>query len=134
MIYNSIKKGGMRKMWLDKLKSLKRQSGKTIDQISAESGISKGTVNKIFAGQTKDPQYTTLKAIVNCLGFTVDDLDENDPPSQDVPDLGGSVEMETFVNILKLCGIKIPENSDISDDDYRFLSAMMSAVRDWFNK
>ena len=80
-------------MWLDKLKSLKRQSGKTIDQISAESGISKGTVNKIFAGQTKDPQYTTLKAIVNCLGFTVDDLDENDPPSQDVPDLGGSVEM-----------------------------------------
>ena len=121
-------------MWLDKLKSLKRQSGKTIDQISAESGISKGTVNKIFAGQTKDPQYTTLKSIVNCLGFTVDDLDENDPPSQDVPDLGGSVEMETFVNILKLCGIKIPENSDISDGDYRFLSAMMSAVRDWFNK
>lgn len=121
-------------MWLDKLKFLKKQSGKTIDQISAESGISKGTVNKIFAGQTKDPQYTTLKAIVNCLGFTVDDLDENDPPSQDVPDLGGSVEMETFVNALKLCGIKIPENSDISDDDYRFLSAMMSAVRDWFNK
>lgn len=119
-------------MWLDKLKYLKKQSGKTIDQISAESGISKGTVNKIFAGQTKDPQYTTLKAIVNCLGFTVDDLDENDPPSQDVPDLGGSVEMETFVNILKLCGIKIPENSDISDGDYRFLSAMMSAVRDWF--
>ena len=52
-------------MWLDKLKSLKRQSGKTIDQISEESGISKGTINKIFAGQTKDPQYTTLNDIEN---------------------------------------------------------------------
>lgn len=123
-------------MWLSKLKDLKKQSGKTIDQISEESGISKGTVNKIFAGQTKDPQYTTLKAIVNCMGFTIDDLDENETgsPDQNAPDSREPVDMETFVSILKLCGIKIPDNADISDEDYRFLSAMMSAVRNWFNK
>lgn len=62
-------------MWLDKLSEMKKISGKTTEQISEESGIPKGTLNKIFAGQTKDPKYTTLKVLVHCLGFSVDDLE-----------------------------------------------------------
>lgn len=66
-------------MWLNSLNSMKRQSGKTIEQISIEAGIPKGTLNKIFSGQTKDPQYSTLRAIVHCLGFTIDELEEKSP-------------------------------------------------------
>ena len=66
-------------MWLDSLNQMKRKSSKTIEQISIEAGIPKGTLNKIFSGQTKDPQYSTLRAIVHCLGFTIDELEENSP-------------------------------------------------------
>ena len=61
-------------MWLDILNDMKRRSGKTTEQISNASGIPKGTLNKLFAGQTKDPQYSTIYAVVHSLGYTVDDL------------------------------------------------------------
>ena len=68
-------------MWIDSLHKMKRKSGKTLEQISIEAGIPKGTLNKIFSGQTKDPQYSTLRAIVNCLGFSMDELEEKSPAS-----------------------------------------------------
>lgn len=61
-------------MWLDELVEMKRVSGKTLKQISAEAAIPLGTLNKIFAGQTADPKFETLKAIVHCLGYSLDDL------------------------------------------------------------
>lgn len=64
-------------MWLDNLIRIKKESGKTLEEISEISGIPRGTLNKIFAGQTKDPQLNTIKAIVHCLGFTLDDLDDD---------------------------------------------------------
>ena len=42
-------------MWLDNLNRIKKNSGMTIEQISEVSGVPKGTLNKLFAGQTKDP-------------------------------------------------------------------------------
>ena len=69
-------------MWLDNLIEMKRDAGKTLKQISEESGVSPGTVNKIFAGQTEAPKLETIKAIVYSLGFTLDDLD---PPPQTHP-------------------------------------------------
>ena len=63
-------------MWLEALNKFKRESKKTAEQISIESGVPRGTLNKLFAGQTKDPQYQTLKAVVNCLGHTIDELEE----------------------------------------------------------
>lgn len=62
--------------WYIRLCELKKQSKKTSDEIALESGIPKGTLNKLFAGQTKDPQLSTIKAVVHCLGHTLDDLDE----------------------------------------------------------
>lgn len=63
--------------WLDKINHMKKEKGMTTDDISKLSGIPKGTLNKLFAGQTKDPQLSTVKAVVHCMGFTLDDLDEN---------------------------------------------------------
>ncbi|CZT57881.1 hypothetical protein BN3661_02214 [Eubacteriaceae bacterium CHKCI005] len=63
-------------MWLETLRNFKKESGKTNEQIAVESDIPLGTLNKLFAGQTKDPQYSTLRKVVHCLGHTIDDLDE----------------------------------------------------------
>lgn len=72
----------MEVFWLDKINQMKKEKGMTTDDISNLSGIPKGTLNKLFAGQTKDPQLSTVKAVVHCMGFTLDDLDENvNPPA-----------------------------------------------------
>ena len=64
-------------MWLQNLIKLKRLSKKTLDQISTESGIPKGTLNKLFSGNTKDPQLSTIRAVVHTLGYTLDDLNND---------------------------------------------------------
>ena len=63
-------------MWLEKLKQMKKISGKTSKQISEETNISKSTIDKLFSGQTKEPYLSSTKAIVHCMGFTLDDLDD----------------------------------------------------------
>jgi transcriptional regulator with XRE-family HTH domain len=64
-------------VWLEKLNHLKKLSGMTIEQISAASCVPKGTLNKLFSGQTKDPQLSTVSAVVHCMGYTLDDLSDN---------------------------------------------------------
>lgn len=61
-------------MWLDNLNRMKKISKMTLDEISTKSGIPKGTLNKMFAGQTKDPQLNTIKTVVHTLGYSLDDL------------------------------------------------------------
>lgn len=61
-------------MWLEALKKMKKISGKTSKQISEETNISKSTIDKLFAGQTKEPYLVSTRAIVHCMGFTLDDL------------------------------------------------------------
>lgn len=65
-------------MWLTNLNRMKKISKKTLDEISLESSIPKGTLNKLFSGQTKDPQLSTIKAVVHTLGYTLDDLNNDD--------------------------------------------------------
>ena len=71
--------------WLDKLNQMKKNSGMTTDEISEKSKVPKGTLNKIFAGQTKDPQLGTIKAVVHCMGYTLDDLDDGSEKIEKAP-------------------------------------------------
>ena len=64
-------------MWLDNLNRLKKTSGLTLEQIAAASGVPKGTLNKLFSGQTKDPQLSTISAVVHSLGYTLDDISDD---------------------------------------------------------
>ena len=63
-------------MWLDKLRIMKKQSGKTSQSISDETGIPKSTIDKLLTGRTKDPALSMVRSIVHCLGYTLDDLDD----------------------------------------------------------
>lgn len=77
--------------WLDKINQMKKEKGMTTDDISNLSGIAKGTLNKLFAGQTKDPQLSTIKAVVHCMGYTLDDLDDkSDITVDETPQLSGN--------------------------------------------
>ena len=71
--------------WLDKLNQMKKKSGMTTDEISEKSKVPKGTLNKIYAGQTKDPQLGTIKAVVHCMGYTLDDLDDGSEKIEKAP-------------------------------------------------
>ena len=62
-------------VWCTRLNNLKKQCGMTLEQISQASGVPRGTLNKLFAGQTKDPQLGTVTAVLHCMGYTLDDLD-----------------------------------------------------------
>lgn len=63
-------------MWLDKLRDMKEQSGLTTKEISLKSKIPEPTLEKLFAGSTKDPKLTTMQQLVHFFGYTLDDLDD----------------------------------------------------------
>lgn len=65
-------------MNLDKMKKRKKELGMTNQELSERSGVPLGTVNKIFSGATKSPQYDTILALETVLGMTFY-RDENGP-------------------------------------------------------
>ncbi|MCD8391007.1 MAG: helix-turn-helix transcriptional regulator, partial [Firmicutes bacterium] len=46
----------------------------TYKSISEKTGIPQTTVEKLFCGRTKEPKLNTIKEVVHCLGYTLDDL------------------------------------------------------------
>lgn len=62
-------------MEIDLLKEKKKQLNMTTEELSQISGVPIGTLNKIFAGQTQDPKFETIKAICRALGMSLADLD-----------------------------------------------------------
>lgn len=63
-------------MWLDKFNELRRTSGLSLDEISAKSGVPKGTLAKITSGITKNPALETMRSLVHAMGFSLDDIED----------------------------------------------------------
>ena len=61
-------------MWNDALKAMKKNSGLTTTQIAEQSGIPEPTLEKLFAGATKEPKLETMRQLVHFLGYSLDDL------------------------------------------------------------
>lgn len=61
-------------MWLEKLRELKKESGKSTKQIAEERKLSHKTIERIFSGETDRPYMDTLYEIVTALGGSLDDL------------------------------------------------------------
>ena len=51
----------------EELKALKDKSGLTAQQIADKSNVPLPTVNRILSGQTQDPGYETLTAIIDAM-------------------------------------------------------------------
>ena len=63
-------------MWLDKLREMKNASELTTKEISFLSKIPEPTLEKIFAGVTKDPKLETMRQLVHFFVYTLDDLED----------------------------------------------------------
>lgn len=125
-------------MWLDTLKQMKKASKKTLEQISIESGVPKGTLNRIFGGQTADPQYKTLHSIVHCLGYTVDDLesnlDEKTSPTPEQSDAGEVEKVDRLLTDLLVGWGYIQSGEDITELDAEFLISWVRGLNAWFKQ
>lgn len=60
--------------WLENIKKLKKEKGMTNESLSALSGISAGTLNKLLSGATLDPKLSTLTDLSKALGCTLDEM------------------------------------------------------------
>lgn len=58
----------------DYLNTLKIKGNFTYSDISKLSGISEGTVRKVFSGETADPRFETLVKLVSSMGGSMDDI------------------------------------------------------------
>lgn len=80
-------------MTIEGLKKLKKELKLTNAQLSQESGVPLGTVNKIFSGATKSPQYDSVEAIERAIKEAVQRVNGKYPNSGDF-DLGAGVIRE----------------------------------------
>lgn len=64
--------------WLDNLRKLKSTTSETYKSIAEKTCMPQTTIEKLFNGRTKDPKLFMIRDVVHCLGYTLDDLlDEN---------------------------------------------------------
>lgn len=120
-------------MWLDALRAMKEKSNLTAVEIAAGAGVPKPTLEKILSGETKDPRLPTMRKIVYFLGYKLEDLykDENAPAQSE--DDTEALSAREIGKALAEVGM-IPPGRDLSDDDLRFLTAMIAALWDWFGE
>ena len=57
----------------------RREAKLTIDELSRKSGVPKGTINKIIAGDTRSPSLDTIRAIAYACGRRLGDFDDDNP-------------------------------------------------------
>lgn len=70
-------------MILTKMQALKDETKMTYQDIADKSGVPLSTVKRIFSGRTPDPGVTTVIAIVEAMGGTVDDIQSTPLNSDD---------------------------------------------------
>ena len=124
-------------MWLDKLRKMKESSKLTTKEISIQSGIPEPTLEKLFAGVTKDPKLETIRQLVHFFGYTLDDLE--DRPTKESPDTAEAVSEEDVTEIfnylqrsLVSAGL-LNEGQDLTDRQADVLVAVCQIIRATFN-
>lgn len=59
-------------MWLDVIKTLKKDKGLSVKQLAEMTNLPERSIARIFNGETTNPYMTTLIPIVNALGVSLD--------------------------------------------------------------
>lgn len=117
-------------MWLDRLNELRRQSGMSLDDIAAASGIPKSTVAKITSGNTKSPSLENVRSIVYSMGYTLDDLEEK----ENLPAQSAERLTPQQVEAALISAGFIKPGQDLSDADLRFLISVGEMLKAWFGE
>mgnify|MGYP004481412813 CR=1 FL=1 len=89
----------------------RKDAGMTIDELSAASGVPKGTLNKIIAGTTKSPTLDTVRALADALGKKLEDFDDGLQKKQPAPTNEGGLSEEDK-RIIELLHQLTPENRE----------------------
>ena len=118
-------------MWLDAFNKMRKESGMSLDELSAKSGVPKGTLSKITSGITKAPALETMRQLVYAMGYTLSDLEEKENAPAPSEDDTEALSVDEVVQAFVQAGI-VPEGKDLSDQDLRFLEAVIAAMRQWF--
>ena len=108
------------KMINTKLKELKEKANLNIREISDRSGVPYSTVQKIFSGETENPNSDAVYHIVKALGFKVEDLyEEVRNKKMDSVDLIKILEIQSKANEQYINSLK---------RDKRILTIMLSVI------
>ena len=62
-----------------KLRELRKASGKTLRQISYESGVTENTILSIESGQQQNSRMQTILAICSAIGCSITDIIDEQP-------------------------------------------------------
>jgi transcriptional regulator len=62
-----------------KLRELRKSSGKTLRQISYESGVTENTILSIESGQQQNSRMQTILAICSAIGCSITDIIDEQP-------------------------------------------------------
>ena len=117
-------------MGLEKLNILKKKKGLTNKDLAYKTGIPKSTIDKITSGANPNPQLETVRAIVYALGYSLNDLDdenEMDPPHSHriarAYDLADDRDKRTVDNVLE----PYMEDEDITYIEMRVMEESAAA-------
>ena len=89
----------------------RKDAGMTIDELSAASGVPKGTLNKIIAGTTKSPTLDTVRALADALGKKLEDFDDGLQKKQPAPTNEGELNAEDKRLLMMIHNLS-PENRE----------------------
>lgn len=69
--------------------------------------------------------------LVYAMGYTLSDLDEKENAPAPSGDDTEALSVDEVVGAFVRAGL-VPEGRDLSDQDLRFLEAIVAALREWF--
>ena len=93
-------------MWLDNLKSLKKEKGMSTKQIAEATKLPEKTISRILSGETDNPYVDTLHRIVTALGGSLDDI---------LADTKVVVAPQTFAEVKENADFVIAENTELKE-------------------
>lgn len=120
-------------MWLDSFNEMRKKSGMSLDELSAKSGVPKGTLSKITSGITKAPALETMRCLVHAMGYTLNDLDKEESPSEPSANDSERLTQEEVMRLFSEAGL-VPAGRDLTEADVRFLMIIIDAVDQWFGE
>ena len=120
-------------MWKESLKRMKVESGLTTAEIAKGAEIPEPTLEKLFAGVTKDPKLPTMQKLVHFLGYTLDDLypEEKKSPAPSEDSAGEKFKKIDIETVLVSLGF-VQDGQHITDTDLRFINGVLDIIDAWF--